>query len=58
MSHQPGTAVPVTGIYWCSVCKLPAAFKQGETFPPCPNKCSRGAWEFVEPKPARPEEAE
>ncbi len=50
MNHKPGTAVPTTGIYWCSLCKLPAAFKEGETFPSCRNKCGRGLWEFVEAK--------
>ena len=53
MKNKPGTAVTVMGIYWCSVCKLPAAFKQGEAFPPCRNKCGRGAWEFVQAKPAK-----
>jgi len=47
MAHQPGTAVPQTGIYWCSVCKTPAQFKAGETLPTCKNLCGRGKWEFV-----------
>jgi hypothetical protein len=48
MSHKPGTAAPVTGIYWCSVCKTPARFNEGDTLPPCPNFCGRGLWELVE----------
>ena len=23
MNYRPGAPVPVTGIYWCTVCKLP-----------------------------------
>ncbi len=34
MSFSPGTAAPQSGIYWCSVCKTPAQFKAGESFPP------------------------
>jgi hypothetical protein len=47
MAHQPGTAAPQTGIYWCSVCKTPAQFKAGENLPTCKNLCGRGKWEFV-----------
>jgi hypothetical protein len=47
MSNPQGSAAPQTGIYWCSVCKTPAQFKQGETLPMCKNLCSRGKWEFV-----------
>jgi len=36
MNHKPGTAAPVTGIYWCSVCKTPAQFTEGETLPNVP----------------------
>jgi hypothetical protein len=48
MTHRPGTTVPATGIYWCSVCKLPQRFNAEETFSDCPNMCGRGAWELVE----------
>ncbi len=47
MAHQPGTPAPQTGIYWCSVCKLPVQFKEGQTLPTCKNLCGRGKWEFV-----------
>jgi hypothetical protein len=47
MAHQPGTEAPQTGIYWCSVCKLPVQFKAGEKLPTCKNLCGRGKWEFV-----------
>ena len=42
MSFQPGTEAPQTGIYWCSVCKLPVQFKAGEKMPTCKNLCGRG----------------
>ena len=48
MTHRPGATVPATGIYWCSVCKLPAQFTAGEQFPACKNMCGRGSWELVE----------
>ncbi len=47
MAYQPGSEAPQTGIYWCSVCKLPVQFKAGETLPMCKNLCARGKWEFV-----------
>jgi hypothetical protein len=47
MNHKPGTAAPATGIYWCSVCKTPARFTEGEKLPECPNFCGRGLWELV-----------
>lgn len=47
MSHKPGTPAPKSGIYWCSVCKTPAQFKQGDNLPNCRNLCGRGYWEFV-----------
>jgi hypothetical protein len=47
MTHHPGATVPETGIYWCTVCKLPAAFTKGEEFPACTNMCGRGNWQFV-----------
>lgn len=48
MSHKPGTTVPVTGIYWCAVCRLPQRFTAGETFPECSNMCGRCLWRLVE----------
>ena len=51
MNHLPGAIVPVTGIYWCTVCKLPATFRKDQKFPECKNMCGRGHWEFVEPQP-------
>jgi hypothetical protein len=48
MNHKPGTPAPATGIYWCSVCKTPAHFAEGDTLPECPNMCGRGLWELVE----------
>jgi hypothetical protein len=48
--HRPGTTVPATGIYWCSVCKTPKEFHAGEEFPACPNMCGRGQWEPVQIK--------
>jgi len=48
MKHRPGAIVPVTGIYWCSVCKTPQRFVEKEEFPSCPNMCGRGLWELVE----------
>jgi hypothetical protein len=47
IAYQPGSEAPQTGIYWCSVCKLPVQFKAGETLPMCKNLCARGKWEFV-----------
>jgi len=49
MTHKPGTPAPATGIYWCSVCKLPAAFSKDQALPQCKNKCGRGRWELVKP---------
>ena len=48
MNHRPGAVVPVTGIYWCTVCKLPERFEKGREFPECRNMCGRGLWELVE----------
>lgn len=57
MNHRPETPVPATGIYWCTVCKTPAQFTAGQSFPECTNLCGRGLWTLVEgveePKPAR-----
>jgi hypothetical protein len=48
MTHfKPGTTVPSTGIYWCTVCKTPRRFTAGEQFPECDNLCGRGFWELV-----------
>ena len=52
MNHRPGTPVPEKGIYWCTVCKTPQRFNEGERFPECPNMCGRGLWKKVEhPQP-------
>lgn len=48
MNYKPGTTVPATGIYWCTVCKLPARFTAGEEFPECKNMCGRGLWQLVQ----------
>ena len=48
MTYNPGAIVPDTGIYWCTVCKLPEAFTAGQQFPGCRNLCGRGLWELVE----------
>ncbi len=47
MAEAPGTKAPKSGVYWCSVCKTPAQFKQGQELPQCKNLCGRGKWEFV-----------
>jgi hypothetical protein len=47
MAYKPGTQAPQTGVYWCSVCKLPARFEAGQSFPMCQNQCGRGTWELV-----------
>ncbi len=51
MSHRPGAIVPVSGIYWCSVCKSPERFETEQEFPQCLNQCGRGNWELVEEQP-------
>ena len=48
MTHRPGTTVPDTGIYWCTVCKSPELFDAGQQFPECKNMCGRGYWQLVE----------
>jgi len=48
MNYRPGATVPVTGIYWCIVCKLPEAFTASQPFPECRNMCGRGLWRLVE----------
>ncbi len=56
MTYQPGAKAPERGIYWCSVCKLPARFEKDQELPECRNKCGRGRWELVKseeaPQPA------
>ncbi|HEY8057016.1 MAG TPA: hypothetical protein VIE13_14015 [Terriglobales bacterium] len=52
MALKPGVTAPQTGIYWCSVCKLPGQFEAGQTLPECRNKCGRGGWEFVQAQAA------
>jgi len=47
MTHRPGATVPVTGIYWCTVCKFPERLEAGRPFPECKNMCGRGSWELV-----------
>ena len=51
MNQRPGTKVPVTGIYWCTVCKTPEQFQEGQEFTECRNMCGRGLWELVEEQP-------
>ena len=47
MTYKPGAEVPASGIYWCSVCKLPERLTKGQPFPSCRNMCGRGRWELV-----------
>ena len=47
MNHKPGTEVPANGVYWCTVCKKPLRFEQGQKFPECKNLCGRGYWQLV-----------
>jgi hypothetical protein len=53
MTHRPGSTVPTSGIYWCSVCKTPERFAAGQQFPQCKNMCGRGAWQLVEDEPEK-----
>jgi hypothetical protein len=46
VTYKPGDPVPTTGVYWCTVCKLPARHEAGNTFPECENMCGRGRWEL------------
>ena len=57
MNHKPGTAVPAAGIYWCTVCKTPQRFSEGQTFPECPNMCGRGLWKPAPKPPQKDAEA-
>ena len=36
MNHRPGATVPVSGIYWCTVCKLPQSLYRGPAVPRLP----------------------
>lgn len=45
--QKPGALVEESGIYWCTVCKLPVQLEKGQTFPHCANKCGRGRWDLV-----------
>jgi hypothetical protein len=47
-NQRPGATVSIGGIYWCTVCKLPQTFNEGQVFPECPNMCGRGLWQLVE----------
>jgi len=58
MTYKPGTTAPATGIYWCSVCKLPASFSKDQSLPECKNKCGRGRWELVRPAESQPPNAQ
>ncbi len=51
MAFKPGAVAPQTGIYWCSVCKLPGQFSAGQVLPECRNKCGRGGWDFIQATP-------
>jgi hypothetical protein len=51
MNYPPGAVAPKTGIYWCTVCKLPMPFTAGQQFPECRNMCGRGLWQLVEQTP-------
>jgi hypothetical protein len=55
MNYKRGTKAPMKGIYWCSVCKLPAAFEKEQELPECKNKCGRGSWELVQSKEPKTE---
>jgi len=57
MNHKPGTTVPETGVYWCTVCRAPQRFQCGETFPGCKNLCGRGLWHKVEQKTGEAEKS-
>ena len=56
MNHKPGTEVPSNGVYWCTVCKKPERFEQGQKFPECKNLCGRGYWQLVK-APEKPPES-
>ena len=48
MTCRIGEGAPKSGIYWCTVCKRPDTFTEGQVFPECKNLCGRCHWEFVE----------
>ncbi len=48
MNHRPGDLIPKTGFYWCTVCKTPQRFIEGQIFPECSNMCGRGLWKLME----------
>jgi len=48
VTYAPGANAPADGIYWCTVCKLPARFKEDQKLPECKNMCGRGRWQLVE----------
>ena len=48
MTCRVGEKTPASGIYWCTVCKRPERFQEGQTFPDCKNMCGRCHWELVE----------
>ncbi len=48
MNYRPGTDAPATGVYWCTVCKTPERFEEGQQLPECKNMCGRGNWELIE----------
>ena len=56
MNHRPNTTVSTTGIYWCTVCKLPRKFVAGQHFAECANMCGRGLWELVEEQDPKPKD--
>jgi hypothetical protein len=35
MTYKPGDEIPESGIYWCTVCKLPKELEAGRPFPEC-----------------------
>lgn len=58
MNQHPGATVPATGVYWCTVCKTPQTFREGDVFPGCPNMCGRGLWKLVKPLECTPDPRE
>jgi hypothetical protein len=49
MIVKTGNEAPQSGIYWCTVCKLPARFEAGQQLPVCRNRCGRASWQLVKP---------
>jgi hypothetical protein len=47
MTYQRGEKAPASGVYWCTVCKGPASFQEGQELPECINMCGRGRWQLV-----------